>query len=263
MDLLDLGDEETKTTDDHPLAEKSSSVADNSLLARPSTNSFGQTTSNSKNAEANAALDPSSPVHITLPTFRMLVLADESLESFFDSGFANSFHLADAPLPSSTLTSPSFLNLQNAAPSQMASAIPALSPGGPGAGVVAPGKGLRGMLDNIVTDGMRVAAEVRRRMDEAQKELDRGATTRGTEDDEDEDGEDHGRDLLDGADAEAVPERQGEEGGKGASLLDKEIVSSPTKEKPEAGSGSSAASVKSQGSTGMGRDVEKSTMFER
>ncbi|KAF2158995.1 hypothetical protein M409DRAFT_30530 [Zasmidium cellare ATCC 36951] len=252
-DLLDLG-EEKKTTEDHPLSDNSTSAADDSVLARPSTNSFGQTVS--KNAEANAALDPSSPVHITLPTFRMLVLADESLESFFDSGFANSFHLADAPLPSSTLTSPSFLNLHNAAPANSASPLPTISPGGPGAGVVAPGKGLRGMLDNIVTDGMRVAAEVRRRMDEAQKELDRGATTRGTEDEEDDEFEDHGRDLLDVAEADAVPERQGEAGGN---LLDKDVVSSPTK----AEAGSSAASVKSTGSTGMGKDVEKSTMFER
>jgi len=59
------------------------------------------------------------------------------------------------------------------------------------------------MLDNIVTDGMRVAVEVRRRMDDAQKELDRGAATRGTEDEEDEEGEDHAGDLLEGAEADA------------------------------------------------------------
>ncbi|KAH9826514.1 putative GTPase-activating protein [Teratosphaeria destructans] len=90
-------------------------------------------------AAANAALDPSSPVHITLPTFRMLVLADETLEAFFDSGLANSFHLADAP--------------------------PAVLAGKGG------GKGLRGMLDHLVSDGMRVAREVGRRMEEAQGEV--------------------------------------------------------------------------------------------
>lgn len=241
-------DEDDLLGDEEGDEDRQRSAKDDSLLARPSTNSFGQT---SKNAEANAALDPSSPVHITLPTFRMLVLADETLESFFDSGFANSFHLADAPLPSSTLTSPSFLNLHNAAPgSGQAPLVPSISPGGPGAGVVAPGKGLRGMLDNIVTDGMRVAAEVRRRMDEAQKELDRGASTRGTEDDEEDEGEGeelHGRDLLDVAEADAGKPEEG-----------KESEEKPVVESTKGKEASSAASVKSTES-----EMEKSTMFER
>ena len=266
-DLLDLddADKELKATEENRLGTDGatpSSAQDDSILSRPSTNTFGQS---SKHAQANAALDPSSPVHITLPTFRMLVLADETLESFFDSGFANSFHLADAPLPSSTLTSPSFLGLHNA-PAGSAAPVPQLSPGGTmvggsAAGVVAPGKGLRGMLDNIVTDGMRVAQEVKRRMDEAQKELDRGASTRGTGDeDDDDDGEDHGRDdLLDAAEADAgvsVTEKQSmdsvEKGkGKEVDLLGEGIT-------PEPKASSSAASVKS---TDAG--VEKSTMFER
>ncbi|KAF7193786.1 putative GTPase-activating protein [Pseudocercospora fuligena] len=253
-DLLDLNEIKPQPTDENPLDGDSTpyDAKENSLLARPSHNSFGQTST--KNAEANAALDPSSPVHITLPTFRMLVLADETLESFFDSGFANSFHLADAPLPSSTLTSPSFLSGSTSAG---ASPIPSLSPslGGPGAGVVAPGKGLKGMLDNIVTDGMRVAQEVRRRMDEAQKELDRGATTRGTEDDEDDEGDEHAGDLLDTAEADAGT-GGGTAGSNGkapdGSLLDQPMVTSPTGQK------SSAASIKSTGS-----GVEKDTMFER
>jgi hypothetical protein len=206
-DLMNLEDDEEKTDD--PLSEEkntevtSPSAADDSMLARPSENTFGQT-EKPHAAAANAALDPASPVHITLPTFRMLVLADETLEYFFDSGFANSFHLADAPLPSSTVTSQSLLGqtqqslLGAGAPKD---AVPALSPGGAGAGVVPPGKGLRGMLDNIVTDGMRVASEVRRRMDEAQKEIDKGASTRGTEDESDDDEEEGVGDLLDGADA--------------------------------------------------------------
>jgi hypothetical protein len=74
--------------------------------------------------------------------------------------------------------------------------------GGAGAGVVPPGKGLRGMLDNIVTDGMRVAAEVRRRYDEAQKELDKEARHGRDDDDEDEDAKD--ADLLEGAETAGV-----------------------------------------------------------
>jgi hypothetical protein len=171
---------------------------------------FGQTTPN-RNASANKALDPNHPLYITLPTFRMLILADEALETFFDSGFPNSFHLADAPLPLGTVsttaaTLTTFANLPakvNLLPTALG------SPGAsPGSAAMAPGKGLRGMLDNIVTDGMRVAAEVRRRVDEAQKEVDRGAVTRGTqstaaesEDDEEDEG---GRDLLEGAEVDAA-----------------------------------------------------------
>ncbi|KYG47291.1 hypothetical protein M433DRAFT_164445 [Acidomyces richmondensis BFW] len=192
VDLLDLNsDGSEKEMADGPVATGldplSSDTKSNSILSRPSNNSFGQTSKEGvKNAVANnAALDPNRSVHITLPTFRMLVLADEVLESFFDSGFANSFHLADAPLPSSTITSmPAYLGRQPQQPQQ--NVAPVISPGGAGAGVVGPGRGLRGMLDNIVTDGMRVAQEVKRRMDEAQRELDRGATTRGTEEDEDD-----------------------------------------------------------------------------
>ncbi|KAI7166380.1 hypothetical protein KC316_g2612, partial [Hortaea werneckii] len=145
--------------------------------------------------------------------------------------------------------------------------VPAISPGGAGAGVVGPGGGLRGMLDNIVTDGMRVAAEVRRKMDEAQKELDRGASTRGTEDDEDEDAEEHPGDLLEGAEADA-----GSAGGKGegaaqsgtaagqGSLLDQPLTEEPRGQgEVEAGS--------SRGKEAEGRrksgETDKSTMFER
>lgn len=253
VDLLELNDSHNASKElDHPLATPAIDAKENSMLARPSTNSFGQTAA--KSVTANAALDPSSPVHITLPTFRMLILADETLESFFDSGFANSFHLADAPLPSSTITSPTFLNLSNAppnagSPASLGATIPALSPGPSAAGVVPPGKGLRGMLDNIVTDGMRVAAEVRRRMDEAQKELDRGGATRGTEDDDDEEGDDQGRDLLEGAEADAGGSAKAELGD--ASLLGKPLV-----EEPKLGRAGSETSSRST-------EIEKSTMFER
>ena len=79
------------------------------------------------------------------------------------------------------------------------------------------------MLDNIVTDGMRVAAEVKRRMDDAQREFEK-ANDMGPQrhrDDEDEEEYDadmgneagsaerrsvreHDRDLLDGAEAEEI-----------------------------------------------------------
>jgi hypothetical protein len=189
----------------------------------------------------------------------MLVLADETLEYFFDSGFANSFHLADAPLPSSTVTSQSLLGqtqqslLGAGAPKD---AVPALSPGGAGAGVVPPGKGLRGMLDNIVTDGMRVASEVRRRMDEAQKEIDKGASTRGTVDESDDDDEEEGvGDLLDGADALATSSARKVSGAgdRSESLLDSPVSKGNEKEKelplPPPPSADEA--------------VSKDTMFER
>jgi hypothetical protein len=57
------------------------------------------------------------------------------------------------------------------------------------------------MLDNIVNDGMRVAAEVRRRYDEAQKELD-AQSQHGR--DEDEDQEEKDADLLEGAETADV-----------------------------------------------------------
>ena len=257
VDFLDVNDNSDGSKQPlNPLATLPADTSNDSLLSQPSPNSFGQV--KSKHAAANAALDPSSPVHITLPTFRMLVLADETLEGFFDSGFANSFHLADAPLPSSTITSPLFLNLQNA-PSNAGTPAslgptPALTPGGAGAGVVPPGKGLRGMLDNIVTDGMRVAAEVRRRMDEAQKELDKNASTRGTEDYDEDDDEGQGEDLLQGAEADAGGSTKAEQADM-LSLLDKPLV-----EEPKAGR---ASLLSTPGQGVVDAAVEKSTMFER
>ncbi|TVY82341.1 putative GTPase-activating protein [Lachnellula suecica] len=178
---------------------------------------------------ANAALDPSKPLHITLPTFRMVVLADELLEQFFESSFPASFRISDriaTPVPSSASSLTTFTNIGFGR-----SIAPQISVGGTSsAGLVPPGKGLRGVLDNIVTDGMRVAAEVRRRMDEAQKELEKNAVHRPDDEEEDEEGYDpthtsggyngdaerrsvrsEDRDLLEGADAEAMSIR-GQEG---------------------------------------------------
>lgn len=146
---------------------------------------------------ANLALDPANPLHITLPTFRMVILADEALQQFFESSFPASFHLSVHPshTPSTPLTT-------------FASPLPNRSM--PRAsGIVPPGKGLRGVLDNIVSDGMRVAGEVRKRVDEVGREMERSALQRESElDDEDEraDGDrksvrEGDRDLLEGAEA--------------------------------------------------------------
>lgn len=165
----------------------------------------------------------------------MLILADEMLEHFFDVALPSSFHLADEPTLSSSASSSAnlttFANLgitgRISRPSMTVSTADV-----PGAGgVVPPGKGLRGMLDNIVSDGMRVASEVRRRMEEAGRELDR-ASTAGKEDDgdgdDDEDEQEGGKgyesdagrrsvrsvdmDLLEGAEA-------AEFGGGGTSTI--------------------------------------------
>jgi hypothetical protein len=164
---------------------------------------------------ANAALDPANPLFITLPTFRMLVLADETLEHFFDTDFVNSFHLADQALDSTASSSSNLTTFANLGKGFQRSSIGTTSISVPSAGgIVPPGKGLRGMLDNIVTDGMRVATEVRRRMEEAQRELETASTPGGhaSKDEEEEDDEldvdrrrssvrDGDRDLLEGAEA--------------------------------------------------------------
>ena len=205
----------------------------------------------------NLALDPSKPLHITLPTFRMVILADELLEQFFETFFPESFRLATLPSQSTGLTSsasnPSlhhssstlsgnlttFANLgsnsvvrnivktvsstnsstvsnttapattsstNNATPSNDATTSnpsKLLLDVGSAGGVVEPGsRGLRGVLDNIVSDGMRMAAEMRKRMDDAQRDFERSvvansqqkrpAGREGDEDEEDDDGLEEG-----------------------------------------------------------------------
>jgi hypothetical protein len=161
----------------------------------------------------------------------MVVLADELLEQFFESSFPASFRISDKMIPtnpaSSSTSLTTFTNLG------FIRSPTATSQGGGVGGtgvVVPPGKGLRGVLDNIVTDGMRVAAEVRRRMDEAQKEMEKNAINRPDEDEDEDEGYDgartpgpyggdaerrsvrsEDRDLLEGADAEASSSK-GQEG---------------------------------------------------
>lgn len=182
---------------------------------------------------ANIALDPAHPLFITLPTFRMLVLADETLEHFFDTSFPNSMKLADDPGAVAQGTSSGHLTtFQNigrkvtSASTVSSSSARADEPIPGSGGVVPPGKqGLRGMLDNIVSDGMRVASEVRRRMEEAQRELDNanGAASHqeGPDDEEEDEEMDRksimDRDLLEGAEAEGLDNSAQQ--GKTESLL--------------------------------------------
>lgn len=227
-DLLDLNEQSKSATFSKPTHLSTPTSPTPQTLSRQKSPSKSDLRS-----AANAALDPSKPLHITLPTFRMLVLADETLEQFFETSFPNSFVLADAPLAEAGLvsrtstTSSNLTTFSNIRPSNSTSSMGQAATIGAAGGVVPPGnRGIRGMLDNIVTDGMRVATEVRRRMDEAQRELERNATE-GHEHDDDEDGDEvamedmHGtdtaglgrhnshvrdgdRDLLEGAEAEAM-----------------------------------------------------------
>jgi hypothetical protein len=185
----------------------------NPLSPTPSNHTTGSDIAerNEKAKSANLALDPNKPLYITLPTFRMVILADEVLEHFFEVGFSSSFRLADESLPSVSsfhqLTT--FANAGRQGSGGGGAGLGGVV-GGAGAGVVPPGKGLRGMLDNIVSDGMRVATEVRRRYDEAQKELDKEAR-HGREDEEDEE-EVNAKDLdlLEGAETVDVGAMKGD-----------------------------------------------------
>jgi TBC1 domain family member 8/9 len=196
------------------------------LTARPTLKTSGSNTSQSHSqtraASHNLALDPENPLHITLPTFRMVILADELLEQFFESFFPQSFHLSDIPNANTTSSPASTLsgnlttftnlgqpvkNLMSVASSEREGIINV----GRAGGVVEPGsRGLRGVLDNIVSDGMRMAAEMRKRMDEAQKEYDRNnAGQRRDEEDEDEDYDEKAaakrdQDLLEGAEVASI-----------------------------------------------------------
>ncbi|KAK7984808.1 hypothetical protein PG988_002430 [Apiospora saccharicola] len=188
--------------------------------------------------KANVALDPSNPLHMTLPTFRMVVLADELLEQFFESSFPTSLHVTEG-LQSVNPGTPSLTTFASFGRSA-ASSLPI-----PQAAANGATRGLRGVLDNIVTDASRVAAEVRRRMEEAQRELEQNAVPGQKDEEEDDDddlrvpksaggyGGDPERrsvrssdlDLLDGADAEAGASK-GQEGSSHSILKPTEATSS-------------------------------------
>lgn len=212
----------------------SSTDAISPAVGKPNTrNELKRSVSKAQSEKANVALDPSNPLHITLPTFRMVVLADELLEQFFESSFPSSLHIIEGlPNQPSSLTTFSSLSLGRAAISPVP-VSQAVAAGGAG-------RSLRGVLDNIVTDASRVAAEVRRRMEEAQRELEKNALPGQKDEEEEEEEEVPGRtaggyggdperrsvrssdrDLLDGADAEAGAVK-GQE-GTGQSLIDIDV----------------------------------------
>ncbi|KAL7808257.1 rab-GTPase-TBC domain-containing protein [Trichoderma gracile] len=212
---------------------------DQSLSNHSGDNESRRRVSKAKAEAANAALDPAHPLHITLPTFRMVVLADELLEQFFESSFPASLHIieglqsANSSSYASSLTTFSNLGFNTRSQAQAPS------------GHMGGGRGLRGVLDNIVTDGMRVASEVRRRMEEAQRELEKNALPSQRTEEDEEDDDDVGvaigvrrgtggasadierrsvmsadRDLLDGVDAEVGSGAPAKEPGQSSNLLD-------------------------------------------
>ncbi|MCJ1317891.1 hypothetical protein MMC15_003218 [Xylographa vitiligo] len=171
---------------------------------------------------ANLALDPANPLHITLPTFRMVILADELLQQFFEFSFAESFHLSPPAVgrtsSSFSIQTPTLTTFSNIGKRNV------LQPGIPVPNAPA-SKGLRGVLNNI-------AAEVWKRMDEAQRELERNALGR-DEDYDDEEDEIRAPSLY-GADAERRTVREKDrdllEGAEVGSIKDVERVSIDPKE---------------------------------
>ncbi|KAI5843374.1 rab-GTPase-TBC domain-containing protein [Morchella snyderi] len=203
--------------------------------------------------KANLALDPSNPLHITLPTFRMVVLADEVLERFFERGFAETFTLlatdGSAPVLHPTPTGPNQrpgIAVLNASSSASANNHGGNSNSGttvlggrmpaPPAIVAGTAKGLRGVLDNMVNDSIhRVTTELKKRMED----MDARAVG-GVQEEEEEEGGGAGadadaksimetdRDLLKGAEAETIGEKEeedqrgeGEVGGAGTLVVGK------------------------------------------
>ena len=184
-DLIDISENGASS---EPMNEKSENIRLAGNLSPPLTNSALDVPQSPHSPlvkqAANLALDPANPLHITLPTFRMVILADELLQQFFEFSFAESFHLSPTPIGR---TSSSF-SLQTPTLTTFSSIASRQAPSTPAAAVNAPAsKGLRTVLDNIVSDGMRVAAEVRKKMEEAQKEMEKNALRR--EDDYDDDKE--------------------------------------------------------------------------
>lgn len=239
-DLLDLTETKSRTksvmspqpTDSDPLSQPAPTGSP-LLSARPNVERRG---SAARAVSNNLALDPNKPLHITLPTFRMVILADELLEQFFETFFPQSFRLSTPASGSPTsLSSPTtatlsgnlttFANIGQPVRNLVSNVgrrdtVPDVGLAG---GVVEPGsRGIRGVLDNIVSEGMkngmRMAADMRKRMDEAQLEYEKQARENarqgrrsGTIDEDDEDDDDdelHARrgdqDLLEGAEASSI-----------------------------------------------------------
>ncbi|GJJ73798.1 TBC1 domain family member 8/9 [Entomortierella parvispora] len=85
--LIDLGnpsEEDKETKDDE---------SDNSAASERSVQETDTTTASEKEDTVTTADEPE--IQMSLPSFRMVVLADEALEKFFDSGFSSSFKLLE------------------------------------------------------------------------------------------------------------------------------------------------------------------------
>jgi hypothetical protein len=92
------------------------------------------------------------------------------------------------------------------------------------------------MLDNIVTDDMRVATEVKRRVYEAQRELDWAGDPHGRDEDEDneeEAGGERDRELLEGAEAIAVGGGKEKDVGPVGSQEAENLMDEPVQEEPQ------------------------------
>lgn len=94
----------------------------------------------------NKALDPTHPVYITPSMFRMVILANETYSSFFENQFWKSFDL-DSP----GNTSESVFG-----------------------GMVG---NIRGMVNNVMADGVRVASQVKKKMGDAKMRADTAASS--------------------------------------------------------------------------------------
>lgn len=132
----------------------------------------------------NAALNPKTPVVLNLPTFRMVILADETYELFFNKTLRKSIHI-DKPVENNTETM----------------------------------RNLRDMFDGLLADGREVAKKVRRRMDSAAHQGPHGdngsvksSKSAKTQDEDEERDDDFGvididendKDLLLGAEAQVL-----------------------------------------------------------
>ncbi|KAK9453178.1 rab-GTPase-TBC domain-containing protein [Dipodascopsis uninucleata] len=135
---------------------------------------------------ANIALDPSHPLHINLPTFRMVILADEALEKFFAHDFSASLKLA------------------------------------PAKGGLREKGSLRGFIDSLVSDSLRVANDFRKKIDEMERQAreqqareeamarangqHQQSISSGADEDEDDEGDvaEKDRDVLAGLEIEGV-----------------------------------------------------------
>lgn len=269
-DAFAIGDDDDEDEDDlltmdsppgSPKAAKRSGFSESNKAPSSRLETLSTATSNepsdrrrvskAQSEKANIALDPSNPLHITLPTFRMVVLADELLEQFFESSFPASFHVTEglgsssATTPSSSLTTFSSIGL--GAGRAVGAAF-----GGAAAGAPAAGRGLRGVLDNIVTDGMRVAQEVVRRMEEAQKELERNALPGQRNQDDDEDDEDEDVGVAE-AEASRGGAYRGDAERRSVRSSDRDLLAGADAEASDvnlAASGTGRASVGSQGNNG-------------